>query len=172
MNATAHALRRAVERDAGELARLRYEFRASLDPATETAGDFVDRCAGWMRRQLSAPAPWHCWVTESGGEISGTIWLQLFEKLPNPIAERELHAYITNLYVRPECRDAGLGTLLLGAALGQCEARGVDAVLLWPTARSRSLYARHGFAGGDLLVRRLASAPLHGLDGAESRSPT
>jgi GNAT superfamily N-acetyltransferase len=165
MTAPGHRLRHAVPGDAEALARLRYEFRTTLDPAIETAESFVERCAAWMRRQLGADGPWLCWVTERSGEISGTIWLELFEKLPNPIAERELHGYITNLYVRAEHRGAGLGATLLGAALAGCEARGVDAVLLWPTTRSRSLYQRHGFAAaGDLLERRLAPPPLHPLD--------
>ena len=162
MTAADHRLRRAVPGDAETLAWLRYEFRAALDPATETADGFVERCTDWMRRQLGNRASWQCWVTEHGGQITGTIWLEFFEKLPNPIAERELHAYITNLYVRAENRDAGLGTKLLGAALSECEVRGADAVLLWPTAGSRGLYERHGFAAaGDLLERRLAPAPLH-----------
>ena len=85
----------------------------------------------------------------------GTVWLELIEKLPNPVGERERHGYITNLYVRAEQRGAGAGTRLLRAALAECDARGVDAVLLWPTPRSRSLYEREGFRpASDLLERR------------------
>lgn len=158
------SLRRAVPADARALAQMRYEFRVSLDPATEVADDFVERCAGWMRRRLHAVGPWYCWITEASDRLTGTIWLQLIEKLPNPVAERERHAYITNLYVRPEHRGAGLGGLLLGAALGECERGRVDAVLLWPTPRSRSLYQRHGFGPTtDLLERRLVTPPPHSL---------
>jgi GNAT superfamily N-acetyltransferase len=160
-----HRLRRALPADADALAQLRYEFRAALDPTTETAAGFVERCAEWMRHQLAACGPWHAWLIERDREVIGTIWLELFEKLPNPIAERERHGYITNLYVRAEARETGLGTALLAAALAECEAGRVDAVLLWPTARSRSLYQRQGFAAaGDLLERRLAPTPRHSLD--------
>jgi hypothetical protein len=43
-----------------------------------------------------------------------------------------------------------------------CLAEGLDAVILWPSARSRSLYERHGFAvRDDLFERRLGPAPTH-----------
>jgi GNAT superfamily N-acetyltransferase len=154
-------IRRARPADADALARLRYQFRANLDPATEPEPVFIARCARWIRERLGADGPWYCWVADRDGELVGTIWLQTFEKLPNPIAERERHGYITSLYVRPEYRDGGLGSALLDQAIAECEARTVDAVLLWPTRRSRSLYERHGFAAGsDLLERRLMPAPV------------
>ncbi|HET8623802.1 MAG TPA: GNAT family N-acetyltransferase [Gemmatimonadales bacterium] len=156
-------VRRAVPADAARLARLRYEFRAALDPAAESEEQFAARCAEWMRERLAAGDPWHCWIAERQGEIVATIWVQVFDKLPNPVAERERHAYITSLYVRPELRDAGIGSALLDQAIAACEARAVDAVLLWPTRRSRTLYERHGFVvGTDLLERRLA--PVQGRD--------
>ena len=34
----------------------------------------------------------------------------------------------------------------LDAALGFCREQRVDSVILWPTERSRTLYARNGFA--------------------------
>jgi GNAT superfamily N-acetyltransferase len=161
MSGPAVEVRRAVPEDAEALARLRYEFRASLDPVTEPEDDFLTRCAGWMRERLAAGDAWYCWVAQHRNEIVGTIWLQLFEKLPNPIAERERHAYVTSLYALPQHRETGLGSALLEAALAECEARGVDAVLLWPTRRSRSLYERFGFGvGADLLERRLAPVPV------------
>ena len=153
-------VRRGRPADADALAWLRYDFRADLDSAAETPPAFGARCATWMRRQLAPGSSWLCWVAELGDEIIGTIWLELIEKLPNPVAERERHGYITNLYVRPAHRGNGAGTLLLRQALAECESRGVDAVLLWPTPRSRSLYQRLGFAPPtDLLERRL-SRPL------------
>ena len=150
-------VRRGRPADAEALARMRYDFRADLAPPAETPPTFSARCATWMRRQLAPGSSWRCWIAELGGEIVGTIWLELIEKLPNPVAERECHGYITNLYVRPAHRGNGAGTLLLRQALEECESRGVDAVLLWPTPRSRSLYRRLGFAPpDDLLERRLS----------------
>lgn len=147
-------LRAGVTSDAAALARLRYAFRTDLETPAEAEAVFLARCRSWMETRL-ASGPWCSWVLEQNGDLVGTVWLQLLEKLPNPVAEPEWHGYISSLFVRPEARGLGLGSRLLAAALAECDRRGCDAVLLWPTPRSRSLYERHGFAvREDLLERR------------------
>lgn len=149
-----YAVRRAKPPDAPALARLRYEFRAGLGQTNETEAEFVARCTPWMADRL-AQSSWRAWLAESGATTTGTAWLQLIEKLPNPVTEPEWHGYITSCYVKPESRGAGVGSALLRAALAECDARGCDAVILWPTPRSRSLYERHGFAvRQDIFERR------------------
>jgi GNAT superfamily N-acetyltransferase len=86
------------------------------------------------------------------------VWLHLLEKLPNPVGEPEWHGYVSSLYVEPGLRARGLGSVLLAEALAECDRCGCDAVILWPTPRSRGLYLRHGFSvRNDLLERRGAS---------------
>ena len=63
---------------------------------------------------------------------------------PNPVNEPELHAYLTNFYVIPEMRGQGFGKELLNKALSWCRTRETDAVILWATLASRSLYRRCG----------------------------
>ena len=106
---------------------------------------FVARCTGWMAGRLGGGGAWRCWVAEDHGKIVGTVWLGLFEKIPNPVAEPEWHGYVSNLYVLPEWRGHATGGALLAAALQECDTRRLDAVILWPTPESRSLYERHGF---------------------------
>lgn len=139
-------MRLATPADARVLAGLRYDFRSALNPAVEPEEAFVARCSDWMAERLAPPSPWRCWVYERDTGVSGHIWLQLIEKIPNPAPELERHAYITNVYVRPDARGSGAGKALLEAALSFCTANAVDSVILWPTDRSRTLYARHGFA--------------------------
>jgi GNAT superfamily N-acetyltransferase len=139
-------IRRAIPGDAVHLALLRYEFRAALNNPVEDREHFVARCTSWMAERLDEGSTWRCWVAEAGGAIRGHLWLQLIEKIPNPVPERELHGYITNVYVQPAARGEGTGAMLLEAALAHCRAAGVDSVVLWPTERSQPLYARHGFA--------------------------
>lgn len=163
-------VRQAVPGDAAALARLRYQFRAAIDPPEESESDFVERCSVWMASRLTEAGGWRAWVvddpragarsratsgTASAAHIlSGMVWLDLIEKLPNPVAEPEWHGYITSLYVQPALQGGGLGSALLAAALAECDRRGVDAVILWPTPRSRTLYERHGFAVRDDLMER------------------
>lgn len=113
-----------------------------------------------MRERLDGADAWRAWVADADAEIVGGVWLQLLEKVPNPVGEPETHAYVTNLYVRPERRGRGIGSALLSAALAECGGRGVDAVVLWPTPDSRPLYERHGFSVRDnVMERRLWHAP-------------
>jgi len=140
------SVRTATSADAPALARLRYDFRAALNEPTEDEEGFIARCASWMALRLDPGSAWRCWVLEQEGSVAGQLWLQLIEKIPNPAPELEQHAYITNVYVRPEARGSGAGQQLLEAALHYCRAVRIDAVILWPTERSRTLYARNGFA--------------------------
>ena len=138
-------IRLATPADALELARLRHEFRAALNDPVEDVESFVARCTPWMAERLDGGSRWRCWVAEASGAIRGHLWLQLIEKIPNPVPERELHGYITNVYVQTDARGSGTGGALLEAALAYCREAGVDSVILWPTERSQPLYARHGF---------------------------
>lgn len=147
-------IRPATPADATDLARLRYEFRIELDPPVEPEGEFVSRCRGWMARQLGPGGVWRCWVADSESELVGTIWLQVIEKLPNPVGHLGFHGYISSVYVRPSLRNEGIGSALMAACLAECQAQGIDAVFLWPTPRSRSLYQRHGFVVRDDLLER------------------
>ena len=139
-------IRLARSGDSHVLAELRYRFRAETAPATETKSRFVRRCASWMKKRFrSGSCPWRCWVLDDGKQLLGHVCVQLFEKIPNPVnAEPELHAYVTNFYVLPEMRSQGLGERLLNKALSWCRAQGTDAIILWATPGSRSLYRRCG----------------------------
>ena len=148
------AVRRARPEDAPLLARLRYEFRTELDPPTEDEAAFVERCSAWMADQLERQV-WCCWLAVLDEVAVGTLWLQLIEKLPNPVGHRDFHGYVSSVYVVPRYRNTGVGSALLQACIDEAEARKLDALFLWPTDRSRPLYQRHGFSvSEDLLERR------------------
>ncbi len=138
------AVRPARSADADALAALRWEFRGHRDLVIESERDFLVRCATWMRHELDAASPWRVWVAEQDSRLVGQIWMQIFEKLPNPNGEGQRHAYVSNLFVQPAARG-GVGTRLLDAAIDHAVANGVDRILLWPSARSESLYRRRGF---------------------------
>jgi GNAT superfamily N-acetyltransferase len=140
-------VRLANATDCDALAELRYRFRSETESVTEMKSRFLRRCASWMKKRFrSGFCQWRCWVLDDGKQLLGHVCVQLFEKIPNPIHdEPELHAYVTNFYVVPEMRSQGLGKRLLNQALSWCRARGTDAVILWATPGSKSLYHRCGF---------------------------
>jgi GNAT superfamily N-acetyltransferase len=114
-----------------------------------------------MRKRLrSGSSPWRCWVLDDGKQLLGHVCVQLFEKIPNPVNESEIHAYVTNFYVVPEMRSHGLGKRLLKKAVSWCHARKTDAIILWATPGSKSLYRRCGFVKpADLFELRNPSEP-------------
>jgi len=159
------SIREATEADAPALASLRYEFRAGIGNAVESRDEFVARCSEWMVERLGEGSAWRCWVVEGAdGSIQGHLWLQVVEKVPNPVAELERHGYITNVYVDPGARGSGAGTALMEAAMAWCRENRTDSAFLWPTERSRSLYARFGFeVPGDMM--EATGTPGRDLDG-------
>jgi len=151
------AIRAAVAADADRLAELRWEFRVARAPARDDHDAFVARCAAWMRAELTSNARWRAWVVVSDATIVGQAWLQTIEKMPNPVAERERHGYVSNVFVQPAFRG-GAGTPLLQTVLAWAKANELDRVILWPSAKSVTLYERHGFShDGD--VMELALGP-------------
>ena len=150
-------VREASPGDAPALAELRWEFRIARAPANETHDGFVARCGEWMRRELATQAQWRAWVVVAGGRIVGQAWVQTIAKMPNPVEERERHAYVSNVFVQPEFRG-GAGTQLLDTMLAWARANAIDRVILWPSARSVTLYERHGFThNGDVMELALGS---------------
>jgi GNAT superfamily N-acetyltransferase len=153
-HAVAMIIRPATADDAPRLAQLRWDFRSAARAVLEEPEqEFVERCTTWMRRRLARDNSWSAWIAEENATAVGQIWVQIFEKIPNPTDEPEEHAYISNLYVTPSARG-GLGTQLLDACLGWIESRGIDRVVLWPSPRSRTLYERHGFQADHNLFER------------------
>jgi GNAT superfamily N-acetyltransferase len=155
------AIRRARDTDIPALARLRYEFRASLSTVMEDELEFHERFGAWLRVRLGDGSGWAGWVAEAGEELIGTVWIEAIPKMPNPVAEPEAHGYLTNFYVVPRARGSGVGTALMTAALDWCQAQGMHAVILWPTTRTRPLYERHGFTRPVALMERVI---VHGHD--------
>jgi GNAT superfamily N-acetyltransferase len=124
----------------------------------ERQDEFVSRCEAWMAAALGTAA-WTCFAAEDGDVVVGQLWIQLIEKIPNPVVERERHAYVTNVYVKRAWRGAGIAGRLLDHARAWCEQRHVDTMFLWPSELSRPLYRRHGFFESDaVMLARLEDA--------------
>ena len=154
-----YQIRVATSGDWRALAEMRYRFRSEVGSPIETKSRFVPRCTSWMKKAFGADSSaWRCWVIDDGKEVLGHVCVQLFEKMPNPVNEREVHAYLTNFYVVPEMRGRGLGRRLLNEALSWCRAQSTDAVILWATPKSKSLYRRCGLLQSDDLLELRGTA--------------
>lgn len=148
-------IRPATDEDTDELARLRWEFRIeSGTPATRTYETFVEEFRAFARDAFADGASWRAWVADDDGRLVGCAWLRLIERVPHPnktLDERPI-AYVTNMFIEPSHRNAGLGRALLDHALDFAREREVDGVVLWPSDRSRPFYERAGFGPGPLWI--------------------
>ena len=142
-------IRMASELDALTLARLLYEFRLSFHDVREDEVAFVERCTVWMRERLRSESLWKCWIAEFDDTAIGDVWVQLVEKIPNPIDEPEYYIYLTNFYVREQHRSHGVGSMLLSEILTWGGSKNVKTIILWPTERSKAFYMRHGFTAAE-----------------------
>ena len=151
-------IRPATPEDADELARLRWDFRVEHGtPVARTFEEFASEFRVFVTDALAGGARWRAWVAHADGRLVGCVWLQLVEKVPHPSRgrwERPL-AYVTNVYVEPDLRDAGVGARLLDAAMTFAREQRMSEAVVWPTPRSVSLYRRAEFG--------TESAPL-GMD--------
>lgn len=82
-----------------------------------------------MADRLRPGGPWRCWVAERETTMVGVIWMQLVEKMPNPLGEREWHGYVTNFFVDERVRGEGVGGALLTALIGAPETQGLECAL-------------------------------------------
>ena len=158
-------IRVASAADAGILAASRYRFRTTFDSpqpdardaAFETEAAFVGRAVPLIENFLRG-GRWRAWIAEHDGRICGHLFLQLVDKLPNPDPrEPERLAYLTSFFVEPDVRDRGVGAALMQQLEAFAQWSDVEKILIvGTTVRSRSLYARRGYASApDLLQKTL-----------------
>jgi GNAT superfamily N-acetyltransferase len=128
--------------DIPELARLRWELYAEQegDPA-ETPDAYRARFA---ESALTSDA-WRSWVARDGDRLVAAMWVQTVPRVPVPGNTAGPIGYLTNVYVTPEHRNAGLGAQMLDRVKSWCGEQGYSLVIVWPTERSRPFYRRGGF---------------------------
>jgi GNAT superfamily N-acetyltransferase len=147
-------VRIATLADAPFLATMRYRFRSELGPVNEAEDEFIQRASGWFKNRLSEHA-WHAWVVEGNQrQLLGHVFIQLIEKIPNPVDESEAIAYLTNFYIQPDLRSLGIGQKLMDEALAFCRAQSVYSIILWPSPKSIPFYRRNGFEVPAMLMER------------------
>lgn len=145
------AVRPAGPDDAPALARLRWAFRTEAGTPNEDEAAFLARADRWFRERLGRGEAWRAWVAETDdGRVVGTVFLSVVEKVPNPVDEGEHIGYVTNAYVEPDHRDAGVGGRLAAAALAAAPSHTV----LWPHPRSVAFWRRRGFRRPRSLLER------------------
>lgn len=145
------AIRLGAPTDLPAIARLRREW--TEENAGEPVGDedFEDELVDWWAAEASRRV---VLLAEAGDAAVGMLDLALFRRMPRPGVEPSSWCYLSNLYVDAAHRDVGVGTSLLSTALAVAHDWGCVRIVLSPTERSVSLYARAGFAPATMLMAR------------------
>jgi GNAT superfamily N-acetyltransferase len=88
----------------------------------------------------------------------GMAWLVITERIPGPEKWRRRSGHLQSVYVRPDHRNDGLGSLMIRTLIEAAESEELSYLSVHPSPRSFPFYRRLGFSGeGDLLIRYLGS---------------
>jgi GNAT superfamily N-acetyltransferase len=146
-------IRTAGAGDAAALATLRALFLSG----DEGDAAFAEDVAAWLAEEGDRRTTW---LAERDGRAIGMASLFEYRRMPKPGRGATRWGYVSNMFVREEDRDAGVGAALLDAVIAAGEARGYARLVLSPAERAIPFYARAGFlvpdgaAGSDRLLVR------------------
>jgi GNAT superfamily N-acetyltransferase len=148
--------------DVASLARLRFALYEEQEGGiAESPEEYRTRFEPFATRALASD-DWRAWVARVGDELVASMWLHTVHRVPVPGHRAGPIGYLTNVYVIPEHRSAGLGAEMLDRITAWCRGEGFSAVIVWPTERSRPFYARGGFGRPDepLVIELEPDGPL------------
>lgn len=137
-------IRLATPEDAGVIATQRSAMFREMGEDSARTEAVHSAALAWHTRALESGL-YTGFLAEAGGEVvggAGVVWQDL---PPSPNTDRDVRAYVMNVYVRPDQRGQGLARELLERVLAECAARGVSVISLHTSEAGRSLYEELGF---------------------------
>jgi GNAT superfamily N-acetyltransferase len=148
-------VRRADVSDADELARLRWIWRAVERGEKGDPDQFRGDFRIWVTERQSTHLPF---LVEMDGCAVGMAWLVVIERIPGPEKWKRLSGFLQSVYVTPEHRNGGLGSLLVEGLIDEARKEGLEYLSVHPSPLSLRFYRRLGFTGeGSLLFLALGS---------------
>jgi GNAT superfamily N-acetyltransferase len=142
----------ASARDTAAIAELRALWTGGGAPGPVFARDVAE----WLEEEGDRRT---VWLAEHGGAAVGLASLFEYRRMPKPGRRASRWGYISNMFVREELRNQGIGSALLDAVIAAADARAYARLVLSPAERAVAFYARAGFvppgvAGSDRLLVR------------------
>lgn len=142
-------VRLAGENDVPALARLRSLWTGG--------GALEARMREWLAAEGDRRTTW---LALAGGEPAGMASMLEYRRMPRGDRPDSRWGYVSNMFVRAELRNRGIGSALLQAVISAADERDYARLVLSPSEEAIAFYERAGFvvpderAGGDRLLVR------------------
>jgi GNAT superfamily N-acetyltransferase len=150
-------VRRATEADIAVLAEHRVALRIDEHGLPfELRGPARDATVA-AYAELIATGEFFAWIGERDDMVAGSVCAWLRRMLPIEDGRRPLDARVQAMYILPDQRRSGVGTLLMHALLDAMRELGVRRVFLHPSEAGRRFYPAFGFRPSDEMELILAS---------------
>jgi GNAT superfamily N-acetyltransferase len=134
-------------------------LRALWTGLPEADPEFERRMAQWLQDDAERRTTW---LATLCGAPAGMASMWEYRRMPRPGRPDSRWGYVSNMFVREEHRDRGLGSALLDTVIAAARERRYARLVLSPSERATTFYQRAGFvvpderAGGErLLVLRI-----------------
>jgi GNAT superfamily N-acetyltransferase len=128
--------------DVAALAALRARWSAGMDADT----GFEQRMAAWLADEGNRRTTWLATVAD---EPVGMASMLEYRRMPRPGRPDSRWGYVSNMFVREDVRNRGVGSALLETVIAAADERGYARLVLSPSARSVPFYERAGFVVPD-----------------------
>lgn len=108
--------------------------------------DFEERMRAWLEAEGERRTIWMAIVDAAP---VGVASLFEYRRMPAPERPDSRWGYVGNMFVEERARNRGIGSALLQTIIDTAEDREYVRLVLSPSPRSRSFYARAGFRTAD-----------------------
>lgn len=140
------------------VAKLRLQWEAEEGAAPTADPDaFVRDFADWAQRNA---ATHRCMVLCRKGTVIGMAWLAVVARVPTPANMSRAGGDLQSMYLLPEARGGGRGSLLIAALLDEARQLQLKQVTVQSTAGAKNFYSRNGFIDAPkILQAKLKAKP-------------
>lgn len=118
-------------------------YLRSLSTGVFPDAAFEKRLSDWLASEGDRRTTWLAWV---GNDAIGMASLFEYRRMPRPGRDDSRWGYLSNMFVRDEFRNQGVGSALLSAIVASADERAYARVVLSPSKRAVPFYQRAGFA--------------------------
>lgn len=140
-------IRLATEDDLDQLAQMRWEAREEGGERNPNLSPdaFKAECIRIMREWMHDGSH-SFWIACMDDFIVAHLAVHRADLLPRPIKLHDRFGVITESYTRPEFRNRGIGAKLIQHVIEGARDADYELLIVYPSRRTRSFYARVGFS--------------------------